>query len=170
MDLRWNIGDGRHVLSLTDFWLRFRTVLLDVAISDIPINYRYKSIIDMTDDNGQWKTQDFVHLLPPWVTKPEAIVVHNVNFTTAEIDRAFTHFQEPPVSNPTTSHKLIRWTFPTGDFIKCNIDGFVKSNGSLATCGGVFRDFLGAWRFGFTRLLGSAAITTTELWGILTAL
>ncbi|KAJ1424710.1 Ribonuclease H domain [Sesbania bispinosa] len=144
-------------------WVYVNITSTDTHHSGAPWN----TIFVVTLSNLWHSRNDFVF---NHVTKPEATVVHNVIITAAEIDHALTHFQEPAVSNPIICQKLITWTFPTGDFIKCNVDGSVKYNGSVAACEGVFRDSLGAWRFGFTRHLGSATITATELRGILTAL
>ncbi|KAJ1417619.1 Wings apart-like protein [Sesbania bispinosa] len=65
---------------------------------------------------------------------------------------------------------LVGWNYPSNDWIKCNVDGAVRSNGSLATCDGVIRDASGQWLLGFSRLLGNITITLAELQGIYTVL
>lgn len=66
--------------------------------------------------------------------------------------------------------KLIGWSFPENDWIKCNTDGACLEGGLRIGCGGVFRDSSGNWIFGFTRHIGEGSVLTAELWGIVSGL
>lgn len=65
---------------------------------------------------------------------------------------------------------LIGWNFPNDDWVKCNVDGACKDNGTSTGCGGVLRDRAEHWVTGFVRGLGMGTVLNAELWGILIGL
>ncbi|KAJ1403748.1 Ribonuclease H-like superfamily [Sesbania bispinosa] len=86
-----------------------------------------------------------------------------------EIDPAMENLLLPKRGNPYDTI-LVGWNYPSNDWIKCKVDGAVRSSGSPTACGGVIRDASGQWLLGFSRLLGNTTITLAELWGIYIAL
>lgn len=59
------------------------------------------------------------------------------------------------------------WTPPPAGAVKINTDGAVKNSGTLAACGGLARDALGKFLWGFSFKLGACSAIQAELWGIL---
>lgn len=61
---------------------------------------------------------------------------------------------------------LVCWSFPPQDWLKLNTDGASKGTNHAASCGGVLRDAVGRWLYGFAANLGSASAIEAEIWGI----
>ncbi|KAJ1429948.1 Ribonuclease H-like superfamily [Sesbania bispinosa] len=64
----------------------------------------------------------------------------------------------------------IYWNPPQVGWFKINKDGVVSQRNSFAACGGVIRDFAGAFLAGFANKLVRASVVGAELWGILRGL
>lgn len=62
----------------------------------------------------------------------------------------------------------IGWLPPPSLWLKCNIDSSVRGEDNSAGCGGVCRDSMGNWVFGFSRNMGSSNVLWAELWAIYT--
>nr|GLL25014.1 uncharacterized protein LOC109163410 [Ipomoea trifida] len=60
----------------------------------------------------------------------------------------------------------IFWSRPGQGWIKINTDGAFKKGTRLASTGGLVRDHLGEWLFGFVTKIGFTNSFAAELWGI----
>ncbi|KAJ1379652.1 Ribonuclease H-like superfamily [Sesbania bispinosa] len=107
-------------------------------------------------------------------------VFNNKLFTSQQIARLILHrineFQSSNYDNQlqvtmrsSYQQQFIGWIYPREDWVKYNLDGALKGQGTLAACDGVFRDSSGRWMLGFSNLLGNTTIMMTELRGILLA-
>lgn len=58
------------------------------------------------------------------------------------------------------------WNPPPGGWIQINVDGCVKADTGMAGGGGgILRDDKGAWKGGFSVILGICTTIEAELWG-----
>lgn len=64
----------------------------------------------------------------------------------------------------------VQWQPPAKDWVKCNVNGANKEDGSVSGCGGLVRDSSGRWRSGFLKRLGAMDSLSSEAWSILTGL
>ncbi|KAL4340467.1 hypothetical protein GQ457_08G018660 [Hibiscus cannabinus] len=62
------------------------------------------------------------------------------------------------------------WECPPDGWVKINTDGAVTGRLNLATIGGVMRNNVGAWIFGFSRGVGCCSVLMAELWAVHDAL
>ncbi|KAL4296367.1 hypothetical protein GQ457_12G003980 [Hibiscus cannabinus] len=62
------------------------------------------------------------------------------------------------------------WECPPYGWVKINTDGAVGGRLNLATIGGVLRNNVGAWSFGFSRGVGCCSVLMVELWTVHDAL
>ncbi|KAJ1414559.1 Ribonuclease H domain [Sesbania bispinosa] len=97
-------------------------------------------------------------------------LVRGILCKAAEFNHVLSTHNSANVSKPPTVSASINWTYPTYPFMKCNVDTSLRDGGLKAACGGLFRNETGAWLGGFVRNIGTASITISELWGILSAL
>ncbi|KAK9025445.1 hypothetical protein V6N11_038312 [Hibiscus sabdariffa] len=58
------------------------------------------------------------------------------------------------------------WQHPEPGWLCLNVDRSVSSSSGCASIGGLLRDHLGNWIFGFTKSIGKSNILQTELWAI----
>ncbi|GMI86798.1 hypothetical protein HRI_002349100 [Hibiscus trionum] len=65
---------------------------------------------------------------------------------------------------------LVRWQCPPEGWVKLNADGSVYGQHKEAAIGGVVRDSLGRWLFGFARRIGVCSVLMAELWAAYEAL
>jgi ribonuclease HI len=96
----------------------------------------------------------------------QAVVLHVGNLL-LDISHTVT---TPPHMDKSYHNIQVGWTRPGNGWVKCNTDGAVIAQNHQAGCGGVFRDELGSWMGGFTRMVGNCSVIMAELWGILSAL
>ncbi|KAJ1393261.1 Reverse transcriptase zinc-binding domain [Sesbania bispinosa] len=97
-------------------------------------------------------------------------IFHGILGKAAEFNHVLSTNRSSNVSAPPIVSASIKWTYPNYPFIKCNVDASLRDGGMKATCGRLFRNETGTWIRGFVRNIGSASITMSELWGILSAL
>ncbi|KAH9781699.1 reverse transcriptase domain-containing protein [Citrus sinensis] len=71
----------------------------------------------------------------------------------------------PLVTRNIRANKWISWHPPEWPWCTLNTDGAHKSDG-ISTTGGLIRDHLRRWIFGFGMMIGSCSITVAELWGL----
>ncbi|KAK4282279.1 hypothetical protein QN277_013676 [Acacia crassicarpa] len=62
------------------------------------------------------------------------------------------------------------WIKPPMGWFKANVDEAATLRSLQAGCGGVFRDAMGAWLFGFTKSLGTCSAQMVEEWSVFEAL
>nr|GLL45961.1 uncharacterized protein LOC109163410 [Ipomoea trifida] len=62
--------------------------------------------------------------------------------------------------------RWIFWTRPNQGWVKINTDGAYKKGTDLASAGGLARDHLGDWLYGFITKIGSTYSFAAELWGL----
>lgn len=67
-------------------------------------------------------------------------------------------------------HNSISYSNPHRNWVYLNIDGSDRSEVDFVSTGGIVRDKVGNWIFGFNRFLGSCSMFKVELWGILDGL
>ena len=60
----------------------------------------------------------------------------------------------------------IKWTPPSPDLIKINVDGSVRGSPGGMAVGGIGRSSTGDWLFGFTSNMGNGFATTAEIHAI----
>ncbi|KAF7841634.1 ribonuclease H [Senna tora] len=60
---------------------------------------------------------------------------------------------------------LVSWKAPALGWWKLNVDGAFVREINSGGCGGVLRDDIGGWIWGFYRFLGQVDVLTAELWG-----
>lgn len=102
-----------------------------------------------------------------WVFNGNCCDVANLYWT---IIAASKDFEDSMVllnfSSLTTRETRIKWIPPDPGWMKCNVDGACRRDGSEAGCGGVLRDSSGNWIFGFLLNLGGMDNLSAKLWGI----
>ncbi|KAK8627655.1 hypothetical protein V6N13_135260 [Hibiscus sabdariffa] len=65
---------------------------------------------------------------------------------------------------------LERWKCPALGRVKFNVDTAVNTSDRRAVIGGVLRDCVGRWLFGYFRVIGCNSALVAELWAIYDAL
>ncbi|XP_061358051.1 uncharacterized protein LOC133302309 [Gastrolobium bilobum] len=73
-------------------------------------------------------------------------------------------------SAPSSSNGQTSWRPPDLGWCKLNVDGAVKTNHRVASCGGLVRDDKGGWITGFSYYIGSYSPLMAELWAIMKGL
>ncbi|XP_061358050.1 uncharacterized protein LOC133302308 [Gastrolobium bilobum] len=73
-------------------------------------------------------------------------------------------------SAPSSSNGQTSWRPPDLGWCKLNVDGAVKTNHRVASCGGLVRDDKGGWITGFSYYIGSYSPLMAELWAIMKVL
>ncbi|CAL5426615.1 unnamed protein product [Camellia sinensis] len=63
-------------------------------------------------------------------------------------------------------HPLSLGSPPKSSLFKLNTDGASKNSPKLAAAGGIIRDWMGKWIFGFCRNIGHSSSIETELWAM----
>lgn len=58
------------------------------------------------------------------------------------------------------------WVKPPVDWVKLNVDGATSLRTSVASCGGVLRDWNGQWIAGFSKGIGRCNAYMAEEWAI----
>nr|GMD92032.1 reverse transcriptase [Ipomoea batatas] len=90
-------------------------------------------------------------------------IVRRAEFTARESLRCG-HQRNP---EPSGRMRWVLWSCPSQyGWIKINTDGALKKNTGLASAGGLARDHLGDWLFGFVTKIGFTNSFAAELWGL----
>ncbi|KAL4298012.1 hypothetical protein GQ457_12G025440 [Hibiscus cannabinus] len=69
-------------------------------------------------------------------------------------------------SAASASPLLVRWKPPPQHMVCLNTDGAVMRNSGVGSIGGIFRDYNGAYLFGFVKKIGVVDALQAELWAI----
>lgn len=65
---------------------------------------------------------------------------------------------------------FVHWQPPLRGWFCLNMDGAVKGNGGIESCGGLIRNNNGQWKGGFAKYIGRSSVFVAKLQGILLGL
>ena len=63
-NVRWNLGDGKTVLFWKDSWLESNGPLINHINPGTQVDTINHTVANMVDSSGNWKWEEFAHLLP----------------------------------------------------------------------------------------------------------
>ncbi|KAJ1414730.1 Ribonuclease H domain [Sesbania bispinosa] len=172
----WRVGDGSSTRFWTDCWLQSGAILRDLLTCDLPPDKEYESVKDVSFQDSSWRLEN----ITPWLPNDMCVNVTSHLGWLGYFGRGPSNLE--PISRwalsvrssdssirlTNTAAPTVRWTAPSEDWIKWNLDGSVRDFGS-ASSGCVLRDNLGRWILGAVRNVGRSSITVAELWAFMDA-
>ncbi|KAJ1428917.1 hypothetical protein SESBI_08631 [Sesbania bispinosa] len=150
------VGDLNSVFYSMDLfdWIYSNVTNSDISSSTVPWNLLFVVTL-----SSLWYSRNDVVFNNKIMTVNDILVV--AKFRALEFHQTLSPARRALLPSVTRNHYCVRWVFPIGNWIKCNVDGSVKELGQRAACCGVFRNAQGVWIKGFVRNIGLASITMT---------
>ncbi|KAF7844636.1 putative RNA-directed DNA polymerase [Senna tora] len=136
----------------------------NLGVFDIP----WKEIFATTCWSAwKWRNEHVFQQCDPKLSDPVFSILHKVR-SASEASRALVNSGKDP---PSRTHSLVKWQSPEMGWFKVNVDGACSREAlERASCGGVVRDYMGRFIYGFSKNLGSCDALAAELWGVILGL
>lgn len=130
LGLAWKVGDGQTIRFWKDDWVGDMGPLQQLAYADIPDTEANLALCHYANDYGQWRWNEFQHLLPPNLLSQIAAITPPTTQETANlcfwklfangnfsVSSAYHILRETELSEPDARWKLI-WEWPGNERTK----------------------------------------------------